>query len=542
MYKIYCDEHLLYNGVSEKYKIFNPKVTLELNKVGSFTFTIYPNHPNFDKLYKLKSIIKIYKDNYLLFKGRILNDDQGFYNEKQVTCESELAFLLDSIQRPYDFQSGDKHISVSELFTFFINNHNSQVDEEHQFKVGNITVKDENDYIVRSDSTYMNTWDSINKKLIESLDGYLIVRHEEDGNYIDYLSELNYLSNQTIEFGKNLIDFSKVIKGESIATAIIPLGAKLESTEETNNENKRLTIESVNNGIDYVYDQNAVDLYGWIFKTVTFDDVTEATNLLRKGQETLTESIQLAVSITLNGIDLSYTNKNVDSFKLGTQVLMKSKPHNLNTYLLVTKLALNLFNPKSDKLTLGTTYKSLTEKTTSSNNSINQTLSDMKGSVSAVENKMQNIESENASEISQMATEILTRVSENYYPKGEVDNLISSTNTTFTQNKSEFEFRFNQFLKELGELETGTNDKFTNISKYIRFVDGSIVLGEEGNDIVLKIENDKLVFYENNNPVAYLENRKLYVTDGEFINSLKIGKFAFIPRKNGNLSFKKVVN
>ena len=212
IYKVFCDEYLIHDSRNDELNIFNGQVDLELNKTGSFTFTIYPDNKNFNRLKKLKSIIQVFQDDYLLFRGRILNDEQGIYNEKKITCEGELSFLLDSIQRPYDFMSGDLHTTVSELFTFFITNHNSQVEESKRFKVGNITVVDPNNYIVRSDSTYLNTWDSINKKLIESMGGYLFVRHEADGNYIDYLADFNTLSTQKIEFGKNLLDFSKVIK------------------------------------------------------------------------------------------------------------------------------------------------------------------------------------------------------------------------------------------------------------------------------------------------------------------------------------------
>jgi len=144
-YKVYSDSSLIFD--SNRNDIFDACVDLELNKTGSFSFIIYPSHPAFDVLQKMKSIITVYQDDYLIFRGRILNDEQGWYNEKQVTCEGELAFLVDSIQRPYDFMSGDKHTTISDLFTFFIANHNLQVeDEEKQFYVGNITVTDPNDY------------------------------------------------------------------------------------------------------------------------------------------------------------------------------------------------------------------------------------------------------------------------------------------------------------------------------------------------------------------------------------------------------------
>ena len=126
--------------------------------------------------------------------------------------------MIDSIQRPYTY-TGD----VAGLFQQFIDNHNVQVDAEHQFKVGRVTVTDPNDYLPRSDTQYLNTWDSINKKLIEPLGGYLFVRHEEDGVYIDYLKELDGLITQEIEFGKNMISFEEAIKGDELVTGAFPL-------------------------------------------------------------------------------------------------------------------------------------------------------------------------------------------------------------------------------------------------------------------------------------------------------------------------------
>ena len=60
MYRVYCDSYLLHDPRLSDLKLINPKCDLELNKTGSFTFTIYPNHPYFDKLKKLKSIVTIY--------------------------------------------------------------------------------------------------------------------------------------------------------------------------------------------------------------------------------------------------------------------------------------------------------------------------------------------------------------------------------------------------------------------------------------------------------------------------------------------------
>lgn len=530
MYRVYCDSFPLYNDQLEAYKIFSPQVELELNKICHFDFTIHNNHPNFDRLKRLKSIIEVYQDDFLLFRGRILNDVQGFHNEKAVECESELAFLVDSIQRPYDFQG-----TPEELFTQFITNHNSQVDAAHQFIVGNVTVTDPNDYISRSDSEYLNTWESIQKKLLETLGGYIWIRHEADGTYIDYLAELNLLSPQKIEFGKNLLDLKRQTKGEEIATAIIPLGAKEEGSET------RLNISSVNNGVDYVYNQEAVNAYGWIFKVQTWDDVTEAENLLERGNTFLQEQMQMLYTLELDAVDLATVNKTVESFHLGTMVQVTTKPHSIDQRFLVSKLSLALLNPASNKLTLGDTLRTFTERTVAGQIREENRIASISSSLEEKLN-MGLVETERklSAQVQESAEGITETIRDEVYLKDDVDALISSTSTTFTRTAEDFEFRFTEVSKNIDDVAAGADAKFEEISQYIRFVDGNIVLGEEGNTLTLQIANDRISFLDSGQEVAYFSNNKLYVTDGEFLHSLQLGSFAYMPRSNGNLSFKKI--
>lgn len=530
MYRVYCDNFLLYNDQQEEYKILNPKAELELNQIGGFDFTIYPDHPNFDRMQRLKSIIHVFQDDYLLFRGRILDDIQGFYNEKQVSCEGELAFLVDSIQRPYDFTG-----TPAELFTQFITSHNAQVDAVKQFKVGNITVTDPNDYISRSDSEYLNTWESIQKKLIDTLGGYIWIRHEEDGVYIDYLAELNFLSPQTIEFGKNLLDLKRETKGADIATAIIPLGAKEEGGEN------RLTIVSVNNGVDYVFNQEAVDRFGLIFKKHEWDDVTEPENLLTKGNEFLNEQMQMLYSVELDAADLATVDRTVESFHLGTMVQVTTMPHSIDQLFLVTKLSISLFQPASNKLTLGDTIQTFTERSVSGHIRTENQLVDISAEMQEkLVSGLNETERKLSAQIAATSESITATVMDEVYLKEDTDALISAVSTQITQTAEDVEIRFNDFSQDVDAVAAGTDAKFEEISKYIRFVDGNIVLGEEGNTLTLRIENDRISFLDSGMEVAYFSNSKLYVTDGEFLHSLQLGNFAFIPRSNGNLSFTKL--
>lgn len=112
--------------------------------------------------------------------------------------------------------------------------------------------------------------------------------------------------------------------------------------------------------------------------------------------------------------------------------------------------------------------------------------------------------------------------------------------TKLEQTAEDFTFLFNNAIEQINNLSESTSTRFIEIQKYIRFVDGNIILGETGNEITLTIENDRISFKQNDKEVAYLSNNKLYVTDAEFLNSLILGNFKYSIKKNGSLSFGKI--
>jgi hypothetical protein len=243
MYRLYSDSYLLHHDNLESLRILDPSVELELNKTGSFVFTVSQDHPRLPFVKRMKSIIQLWQDDFLLFRGRVLDEEVGWHNEKTFICEGDMAFLLDSIQRPTTFTG-----TVAGFLAFALGIHNEQVEAEKRFQVGSVTVDD----LVTVDTTeYLNTLETLQKYLVEAFGGYLKTRQANGINYIDYVSELSALSPQKITFGKNLLDLKRIRKGSSIVSAIIPLGATIDVT------GKRLAIESVNGGLDYLVDETA---------------------------------------------------------------------------------------------------------------------------------------------------------------------------------------------------------------------------------------------------------------------------------------------
>jgi len=533
VYRVYCDGLTLYNDKLENLRLLNPAVELEENKTGSFTFGILPDHQCYNLINKLKSLITVYQDDYLLFRGRVLDDTVGWHKQKTVTCEGELSFLIDSIQRPYDYSG-----TIAGYLNLLITRHNEQVEESKWFTVGNVTVTDANDYIVRSNIDHTDTWTEIQKKLIDLLGGYIVVRHEGYINYIDYLQDISLLSSQPITFGRNLLDLKRIRKGADIGTVVIPLGAKLRDAEDKETDT-RLTIESVNNGLDYIVDEDTQAQYGSIVKTVIFDDVTEPQNLLTKGKAHLAELVNLPETVELTAVDLATVGTAFSPFHLGTQVRVTSKPHGIDQLFRVSKLSISLLNPAANKLTLGGVFLGFSGALAGLSDGQGQILRVVEQTAKNAAETLYNVEQNLQASLQVAADNIQSVVAENYSLKDETEALVSSVSTTIEQTKNSFEIEFSSFQANIESIVANTDAEFENIRKYIRFVDGKILLGEVGNELELVIANDRISFLQDGAEVAYFSNRKLYVTDAQFLHSLQLGSFAFMPRANGNLSFKK---
>lgn len=362
MYKIYCDNNLMCDSRIEELALISPEIDLEENKAGSFSFTILPNHPMYNAIKRRRSMIEVYQDDELKFCGICIESSTDFYKQKRVYCEGEMTFLNDSIQRPARYQN----ISVRGLLETYIQKHNEQVDEWKRFTVGYVTVKDSNDSLYCY-SNMETTTQCLKEDLLDDLGGFFRIRHENGIRFIDYLAESPNENSQLIMLGDNLLDLTTNVDSAGIATAIIPLGAKVEEVEVEGLE-KRLTIESVNNGKDYVYSQEAVNTFGWIYKTVEFDNVTTASALKMKGEKYLQDIWFENMVIEAKAIDLHLMDKDIESFKISDQIRVISGPHGLDRFFRLTKMKIYLDNPKSNTVTLGKSETiSLSEQTNNAN-------------------------------------------------------------------------------------------------------------------------------------------------------------------------------
>ena len=388
MYQITVNNEIIHDVRLKNRTILSPVLDLEVGKNGTLSFILPPNNELYNSIEQKKSIIKVYQvdkinNQYVsteLFRGTAYSEKTDFWKRKHVECEGELSFFNDSIVRPYNYQ-GD----VETLFKKYVNDHNAQVNQEKRFTPRRCTVVDNNNYITRANINYPSTREEMNEKLLDILGGHFETVEANGTRYIDYLSQYENTSSQVIEFGKNLLDITQFITSEDVATRIIPLGKKDEETGEY------LTIKSVNNGLDYIQDNSAVALFGVIEKIVVFEDVTQASNLLTKGQSYLNEVINKTVSIEVNTADLHNLDINIEAFRIGEYVRVISRPHNLDRYFLVSKLHLELDKLSACTMTLGATFKSFTQKQIEAEKQLNTTIKNASDGVIEVKQNIQTL-------------------------------------------------------------------------------------------------------------------------------------------------------
>ena len=443
MYRVYCNNSPLYDLRDEDLVLISPIVKIGENTAGSFEFSILPKHPHYEEVNELTSVITAYDGDEEIFCGRVVEITKDLYNRKKVICEGELAYFNDSIQRPARYQG----LTVRGYLETLVNIHNQQVKNQgidKTFKVGAVTVQDKNDYVYKY-TNWESTLEVIKTDLLKTYGGYLRIRKENGVRYLDYLADYPNTNTQVIEFGSNLLDFTHDMVASDIVTAVIPLGARLEDVTEVEGLDAYLTIKDVNGGVDYVYSQEAVKSYGWIFKTVKWDDVHVADNLLKKGNEYLTDIQFAQITLTVSAVDLHMLHVDMERIKVLDEIRVTSSPNGLDRFFPVSEMTIYLDKPSNNKLTLGTSYSknSLSTKTESNMTSI-------KDKIDSLPNKSEILEEarENASQLIHSATN-------GYVVTTADEQLIMDTADKKTARKL---WRWN--LNGLGYSKTGYNGTY----------------------------------------------------------------------------------
>lgn len=155
------------------------------------------------------------------------------------------------------------------------------------------------------------------------------------------------------------------------------------------------------------------------------------------------------------------------------------------------------------------------------------------------------------SAIETKANEITSKVSETYVSNSALNHYKEEVSTQFSQTKRDFTWSINQSVTDAknemnGQIDSvngrvdGLKQTTDNVNNYMSFDNDGLTLGKSDSAFKTKITNQEWSIQKNGAKVTYINDQTMYITDGQFTQSLKIGNFGFVPRANGSLDFKKI--
>lgn len=236
MYKVYVDDILIHDQSSpdKSIHLISPNLKMQENAAGSLEFTIPPEHSAYNEIDLITSTIAVMKEGRIIWTGRAIQEKEDFWHRKKYTCEGALAFLNDTYQPNVSYTATNNRA----LFASIIEEHNKKVSESRQFHVGAITViNTEENYEYSTD--YEKTWDVIKTNFLDRLDGHILLTYPSADDYtptINYYADYPNLSSQAINFGENLMDFTKNWDLSKICTVVIPKGKMMVTVDANTGE------------------------------------------------------------------------------------------------------------------------------------------------------------------------------------------------------------------------------------------------------------------------------------------------------------------
>ncbi|MBU3153508.1 phage tail protein [Clostridium estertheticum] len=317
-------------------KISVPHLNKKRGQAGSLTFTIYPNNPAYNLLTRMATLITVVdiRDDKEVFSGRVFTnksnmDDKGF--KKDIICEGELNFLHDTVVDSVIYE--DK--TPTQLLQIFLDAHNSTVENYKKIFLGNCDVED----WLFCTTGLETTLEAITKYIYNEQLGYLQLRKVNGIKYLDYLKAT---TDKVIDvvLSQNMLNLIQTDAAD-FGTRIVPIGAN------------SMTIETVNGGLNYLEDSEAVAEYGIIYKTVEFKDIDDDAELKNQCLLQLDSYTKPKKSLEVTAVDLAtLSDTSINMIDENTSVHMVNQVMQIDETWKCVEYDVDLSTVWSPKLTL----------------------------------------------------------------------------------------------------------------------------------------------------------------------------------------------
>ena len=357
--------------------VYDAKLTAKSNNPDYLDFTVPLGHDLYGEVEGRGEVVELSWDGTVLFRGEVESIDVDTEGNKEVACTGALSWLEDTVVRPYSTIVNEQSLcappNVDELFQWYVDQHDEHImDDRRRFVVGvnQGAALDENNYVYRSSEQLPTTWDEISDKILDSLGGYVTVDYTEPTT-INLYADVHETNAQVIDFGVNITDFSSKTDTARTYTAVRAVGKAPEKEEGDESEDEEpaptladLPDQCVEGTIwkrgDVVYDSAQVERYGYREYAYSNNDCTTAEGLLASAVTKLQALMSPTLTVIVKAADLALYMEGYDHLKVGQAARVRSALHDVDEYLMVSSVTVDLQDPGNTEYTLGAEYSTLT--------------------------------------------------------------------------------------------------------------------------------------------------------------------------------------
>lgn len=332
----------------------------EIGAIDALEFNMYPGNAGYHLIIPYVSRIDVIDDESgeSIFYGRVLRSFPEFSSSgitRRVVCEGIAGFLHDE---PVSLAA------VNDTVTNIIDGVFDKYNESHRDQWSFDSTELDGAYSTEKKELYQegeSIYDFISSKVfgvaLDNMPWYVSTEKDDIDEYYRRCNLKIYGKPDThldaITIGDNLISYSADEDASNLCTQIIPLGAK-KYTDEDNLE--RIDITSVNGGSN-ILKGSTVSKYGYITKTVLFDDVDDPEELMARGKAYLEQYENPQKTYQITALDKHWLD-DVPAIVLGDwyEVCAYQIIGVNNLLLRITKRTLSIDNPANDTFTVGDAF------------------------------------------------------------------------------------------------------------------------------------------------------------------------------------------
>ena len=398
MYRVYADGVLIHDDYlqnDKNHRLISPSLSLKDNAAGAFTATIPVDNVCYNTIQCFDTTIDIYRINQngsqkWIWSGRPLKISKDFYNYKKLTTEGVLAFLNDIVVPIGAY----KRVDLVQVARFLIGMYNSHASQKRRIDLGGVSTVSStgaaigfHDYEFDGDNVFsylsqlMEDW-GLHARIRRTGDSYL-----NPGYVLDLVTDTQLpMSSQSVNFGRNLLDYTSDDDWSELVTAILPYGAVIKEEEEETPEGgeeggddsgssepepepeeeeedlpePHYTIAglSPSNQNFYIQDVYLVNrtmeaMHGRIEQTVEWSDIEDPVELLGLAEAYLNDYTYMTQTLTVKVLDLHYLiGSNEVAFDFLSQINCYSNFHGLHDTFIVTEMSIPFDNPENTSFTM----------------------------------------------------------------------------------------------------------------------------------------------------------------------------------------------